>query len=72
VVAVLRSPVHTLLDRRTALLTITRRRSGHRFNVPVEYCRDGRVLQRGDGMTSAIIASAKPPVSRSVPLAMIK
>ena len=44
VVAVLHSPFHALLDRRTALLTITGCRSGRSFTFPVEYCRDGRVL----------------------------
>ena len=42
--AVLSSPFHALLDRRTALLTITGRRSGRRFQVPVEYSRDGHVV----------------------------
>jgi F420H(2)-dependent quinone reductase len=44
VTAVLCSPFHALLDRRTALLTITGRRSGRCFSFPVEYCRDGRVI----------------------------
>ena len=44
VVAVLHSPFHALLDRRTALLTITGCRSGRSFTFPVEYSRDGRVL----------------------------
>jgi hypothetical protein len=44
VAAVLCSPLHRMLDRRTALLTITGRRSGRRFNVPVDYSRDGRVI----------------------------
>jgi deazaflavin-dependent oxidoreductase (nitroreductase family) len=42
--AVLHSPLHVLLDRRTALLTITGRKSGRRFEVPVEYSRDGHVV----------------------------
>jgi hypothetical protein len=42
--AVLCSPFHALLDRRTALLTITGRRSGRRFEVPVDYHRDGHVV----------------------------
>jgi len=44
VVVVLSSPFHALLDRRTALLTVTGRNSGRRFRFPVEYHRDGRVI----------------------------
>jgi hypothetical protein len=41
---VLRSPLHGLLSRRTALLTVTGRRSGREFTVPVGY------EQRGDSV----------------------
>jgi hypothetical protein len=44
VIGVLHSPLHALLDRRTALLTITGWRSGRQYTFPVEYSRDGRVL----------------------------
>jgi hypothetical protein len=44
VTAVLCSPFHVLLDRRTAILTITGRKSGRCFSFPVEFCRDGRVI----------------------------
>ncbi|MFL5759530.1 MAG: nitroreductase/quinone reductase family protein [Xanthobacteraceae bacterium] len=44
VAGVLCSPLHALLDRRTALLTITGRRTGRRFRFPVEYSRDGHVV----------------------------
>jgi F420H(2)-dependent quinone reductase len=39
--AVLHSPVHRLLSRRIALITVTGRRSGRRFTFPVQYRRDG-------------------------------
>jgi hypothetical protein len=41
---VLRSPLHGLLSRRTALITVTGRRSGREFTFPVGY------EQRGDGV----------------------
>jgi hypothetical protein len=41
---VLRSPLHGLLSRRTALITVTGRRSGREFTCPVGY------EQRGDGV----------------------
>jgi hypothetical protein len=43
--AVLHSPFHALLDRHAALLTITDHESGNLFEVPVEYHRDGHVVQ---------------------------
>ena len=43
--AVLRSPLHPLLSRSLALITVTGRRSGRRHPVPVGYRRHGdRVL----------------------------
>ena len=43
--AVLRSPLHPLLSRSLALITITGRRSGRRYTFPVGYRQDGdRVL----------------------------
>lgn len=33
----LRSPAHGALSRRLALITVTGRRSGHRFTIPVGY-----------------------------------
>ena len=43
--AVLSSPLHPLLSRKLALITITGRRSGRRYTFPVAYRRDGdRVL----------------------------
>jgi hypothetical protein len=41
----LRSPAHGLLSRRLLLITVTGRRSGRRFTIPVSYLeRDGRLL----------------------------
>ena len=43
--AVLSSPLHPLLSRSLALITVTGRRSGRRYTVPVGYRQDGdRVL----------------------------
>ncbi len=43
--AVLSSPLHPLLSRSLALITVTGRRSGHRYTLPVGYRQDGdRVL----------------------------
>jgi deazaflavin-dependent oxidoreductase (nitroreductase family) len=44
---VLSSPLHPLLSRSLALITVTGRRSGRRYTVPVGYRQDGdRVLIR--------------------------
>jgi len=40
----LRSPLHDLLSRRVALLTVTGRRSGAAIRLPVQYERDGDML----------------------------
>jgi deazaflavin-dependent oxidoreductase (nitroreductase family) len=43
--AVLSSPLHPLLSRNLALVTVTGRRSGRRYTFPVGYRQDGdRVL----------------------------
>ena len=39
--AVLRSPLHGLLDRSIMLLTVKGRRSGRAFTFPAQYVRDG-------------------------------
>ena len=39
--ALLRSPLHPLLSRGLALITVTGRRSGHRYTFPVGYRHDG-------------------------------
>jgi deazaflavin-dependent oxidoreductase (nitroreductase family) len=39
--AVLSSPLHPLLSRGLALITVTGRRSGRRFTFPVGYRQDG-------------------------------
>jgi deazaflavin-dependent oxidoreductase (nitroreductase family) len=39
--AVLGSPLHPLLSRGLALITVTGRRTGHRYTFPVGYRRDG-------------------------------
>jgi len=38
---VLRSPFHALLDRQLMLVTVTGRKSGKRYTIPVGYQRDG-------------------------------
>jgi F420H(2)-dependent quinone reductase len=45
---VLRSPLHGLLSRRTALITVTGRSSGRDFTFPVAY------EQRGDSVRIAV------------------
>jgi deazaflavin-dependent oxidoreductase (nitroreductase family) len=43
--ALLRSPLHPVLSRSLALITVTGRRSGRRYTFPVAYRQDdGRVL----------------------------
>ena len=44
VVWLLRSPLHRLLDGGLMLITVTGRRSGRRYTIPVGYQRDGDVL----------------------------
>jgi deazaflavin-dependent oxidoreductase (nitroreductase family) len=44
VITLLRSPLHSLFDTRTMLLTITGRTSGKRYTFPVSYVRDGETL----------------------------
>lgn len=42
--AILRSPVHWLLSRRTMLLTVTGRHSGRRYTIPVGFVRQDETL----------------------------
>src|SRR3954451_10903984 len=49
VLAVLRSPAHRLLSGRLALITVTGRRSGRSFTIPVGYSRTGDVVTIGVG-----------------------
>ena len=44
VTAVLRSPVHWILSFGLMLITVTGRRTGRRYTIPVGYQRDGVVL----------------------------
>lgn len=44
VVAVLRSPFHWVMSAGLVLITVTGRRSGRRYTIPVGYQRDGDVL----------------------------
>jgi deazaflavin-dependent oxidoreductase (nitroreductase family) len=44
VIALLRSPLHSLFDKNTMLITITGRKSGKRYSFPVSYVRDGENL----------------------------
>jgi F420H(2)-dependent quinone reductase len=39
--AVLNSPLHSLLSRNLALITVVGRRSGDHYTIPVGYRRDG-------------------------------
>jgi hypothetical protein len=41
IVATLRSPLHVVLDRALMLVTVTGRRSGQRYTIPVGYQMDG-------------------------------
>jgi hypothetical protein len=47
--AVLRSPLHPLLSRQLALITVTGRRSGRTFTIPVGYQQDGSRVTVGVG-----------------------
>ena len=44
VVALLRSPLHGLLDKQVILLTFTGRKTGRAYTIPVEYSGEGDVL----------------------------
>ena len=44
VTAVLGSRFHKLLSRSAAVLTVTGRRSGRRYHVPVQYAADGQAI----------------------------
>lgn len=44
VASLLRSPLHGLLSRRLALITVTGRRSGREITLPVMYEQDGERL----------------------------
>ena len=45
VIWLLRSPLHSLMDKHTMLITVTGRKSGKRYTFPVSYIRDGETLQ---------------------------
>src|SRR5579884_2877593 len=48
--AILRSPLHRLLSRRFMLLTVTGRRSGRTYRIPVgRHERNGALLVAADG-----------------------
>lgn len=47
--ALLRSPLHRLVSDRVALITITGRRTGRRFTIPVEYAQEGDEVTIGVG-----------------------
>ena len=42
--AVLRSPLHRLLSGNTLLLTITGRKTGKQYTIPISYIQDGDLL----------------------------
>lgn len=44
IIWILRSPLHRLLSSGLMLVTVTGRRSGRRYTIPVGYQRDGAVL----------------------------
>jgi deazaflavin-dependent oxidoreductase (nitroreductase family) len=44
VIWLLRSPLHSLIDKSTILITITGRKSGKKYTIPVSYVRDGDTL----------------------------
>ena len=44
VILLLRSPLHSLMDKSTILITFTGRKSGKKYTVPVSYVRDGDTL----------------------------
>ncbi len=44
VIALLRSPLHSLVDEQTMVITVTGRKSGKRYTLPVSYIRDGETL----------------------------
>ena len=41
---ILRSPLHGLLSKSTVLVTVTGRKSGKKYSLPVNYVRDGEEL----------------------------
>jgi deazaflavin-dependent oxidoreductase (nitroreductase family) len=44
VIWLLRSPLHNLMDKSTILITITGRKSGKNYTIPVSFIRDGDTL----------------------------
>lgn len=44
VIALLRSPLHSIIDKSTILITFTGRKSGKTYTLPVSYVRDGDTL----------------------------
>ena len=44
VILLLHSPLHSLMDKSTILITFTGRKSGKTYTIPVSYVRDGDTL----------------------------
>src|SRR6266567_388234 len=44
VIWLVRSPLHHLVDKHTMLITVTGRKSGQPYTLPVSYVRDGETL----------------------------
>ena len=44
VIWLLRSPLHGLADKQTMVITVTGRKSGKRYTLPVSYVRNGETL----------------------------
>jgi hypothetical protein len=45
VIALLRSPIHSLMSKDVMLITFTGRRSGRSYTTPVSYVREGRAVR---------------------------
>jgi len=43
-ISLLHSPLHSLIDKSTILFTLTGRKSGKNYTIPVSYMRDGDTL----------------------------
>ena len=59
--ALLRSPVHHLVSARLLLLTVTGRRTGKRYTIPLGYAQVGRTLYSGtEGRWATNLRSGAP------------
>ena len=44
VILLLRSPLHSIMDKSTILITFTGRKSGKTYTIPISYVRNGDTL----------------------------